>query len=336
MRSTSLHAIDAASSEEEKRRSGDTSFLAVTNPRLLPPMHLLRAFVATAHFASVARAAEALHLTPGAVSKQLGELEKWLDAALFDRVRKRLVLTSHGEAYRAALLPALQQLEAATLNAVQSRHGAEALHLGVLPTVRDKWLLPRLPAFCALHPRIELRVTTFSQVDDTPPADTFDAVIRFGRAEDPAWLSDYLVGREVVLIAPPTALQPHPLRAPPDVRHFQLIHHLLWPGGWAQWGALHRVAGLDVDTGVRLMLASSMINAVSTGGSVALMPLFFVHDDIAAGTLSAPFPCDRHDDGGYFLCYPARSAQRIGLGLLRAWLLNAARQTPRVSPAGAS
>jgi LysR family transcriptional regulator, glycine cleavage system transcriptional activator len=332
MRSTSLHAIDAVASSDDKRRSVGTSFRAVTKSRPLPPMALLQAFVVTAQLGSMARAAEALRLTPSAVSKQVAELERWLGVALFARVRKRLVLTSQGERYRTALMPALQQIEAATLEVIGNDRHSDVVNLGVLPTVQHKWLLPRLSAFRALHPHIDLRVSTYSQVDDTPPRSTFDAIIRFGPAEDAAWLSDYLVGREIALIAPPHAAQTHRLRTPHDVHRFQLIHHMLWADSWLQWSTMNRVRGLDTATGARLMLASSMIDAVSTSESVALMPLFFVHDEIAQGTVTAPFPPYRYEEGGYFLCFPAAATTRVAVAVLRAWLLDVAHDTPRVVP----
>jgi LysR family transcriptional regulator, glycine cleavage system transcriptional activator len=331
-----MHAIDAAASTEEQRRLVDMSFRAVTNPRLLPPMTLLRAFVVTAQMGSVTRASEALRLTPGAVSKQVAELERWLGVLLFARVRKRLLLTSQGEAYRAALRQALLQIEAATADLIGNDRRDDVVRLGVLPTVQQKWLLPRLPQFRALHPHIDLRVTTYSQVDDTPPQAEFDAIIRLGPADDAAWLSDYLVGREIVLIAPPEVARTHPLRTPHDVNRFQLIHHMLWPDSWAQWCAMHRVRDVDTTVGPRLTLASSMINAVSTSESVALMPLFLVHDDIAHGFVTAPFPPYRHEAGGYFLSFPASGTSRVALAVLRSWLLGVARDTPRTLPLGAA
>jgi len=59
---------------------------------------LLRAFVTVARLQTVAAAAQALHLTQGAVSKQIKELEDWLRLPLFERVRKRLQLTPAGRA----------------------------------------------------------------------------------------------------------------------------------------------------------------------------------------------------------------------------------------------
>ena len=64
--------------------------MARTMRRLHPPVHLLQAFATTARFGSISRAAEALHLTQSAVSKQVQELERWTGVARFERVGKRL------------------------------------------------------------------------------------------------------------------------------------------------------------------------------------------------------------------------------------------------------
>jgi len=47
-------------------------------------------------FGSVSRAADALHLTQSAVSKQVKELEGWVGVPLFERSRKRLALMRAG------------------------------------------------------------------------------------------------------------------------------------------------------------------------------------------------------------------------------------------------
>ena len=91
--------------------------------RLQPPIHLLKAFTTTARFASVSRASEALHLSQSAVSKQIAELEDITGVLLFERIRKRLVLSPAGMRYEAAIKPLLAQLEAATLELITSADG---------------------------------------------------------------------------------------------------------------------------------------------------------------------------------------------------------------------
>ena len=62
--------------------------------RHAPPTAALQAFEACARHLSVSRAAEELHLTQSAVSRQLAGLEALLGVRLFLRVRQRLVLTA--------------------------------------------------------------------------------------------------------------------------------------------------------------------------------------------------------------------------------------------------
>ena len=92
----------------------------LTHAQTLAPIHLLQAFVTTAHFGSISRAAQALHLTQSAVSKQVQDLEKHLGIALFERVRQGVTLTPAGRRYEASVRRLLAQLESATLEAIAS------------------------------------------------------------------------------------------------------------------------------------------------------------------------------------------------------------------------
>ena len=131
--------------------------------RLQPPIHLLKAFTTTARFASVSRASEALHLSQSAVSKQISELEQMTGVLLFERIRKRLVLSAAGTRYEAVIRLLLAQLEAATLELITSGDGGGALHVSTLPTFGAKCLIPRLPAFQKLYPQIALHFVPYVQ-----------------------------------------------------------------------------------------------------------------------------------------------------------------------------
>lgn len=301
--------------------------------KLLPPTHLLRAFLGVAEFGSVARAAEALHLTPGAVSKQIAELESWLAVPLFDRVRKKLVMTAHAKTYRDALQPAIGELESATLAVMRSRDGSSVIYLGYPPTVGERWLEPLLPDFTDSHPGIELRAMTFLPYPTNLPAAQLDAFVSYGPSEQPDMQSDYLLGGEIVLIAPPRELLKHPLSTPADLRHHDLVHHEAQPDAWPQWCRMHRVTHIDARKGPQLTLAHSIISAVGAGVGVALMPLFLVTRELAEGRLTAPFPPTRHERVGYYLCYPARMARNPAFGALRAWLLERAKRVTLDLPA---
>lgn len=288
--------------------------------QLHPPIHLLKAFATTARFGSISRAAEALHLTQSAVSKQVRELEAVTGVPLFVRLRKRLSLTPAGQRYEEAIRGVLAQLEAATLDLITSGDGGGALHLSTLPTFGAKWLIPRLPAFQAASPQIALHFVPYVQGYDFRRAD-LDCSILFGDGVWPGAVADYLTGREVVLIAPPAPRRRPLLRRPQDVAKFECLRHISVPNAWAHWCEAHGVVGLNTQAGPQLDQFHSLIRAVAAGMGVALVPQCLVRDDIASGIVSAPLDDGYVDDLGYWLCYPEAKARLPTLAAFRQWLL---------------
>src|SRR5690554_3097181 len=110
---------------------------AALMPPLDPRIKLrhLTCFVETDRQDGVVPAAESLGLSQPAISKSLAELEAILGVALFDRSRRKLVLTEFGALflrYANAAISALRQ----GVESVSHAHGADAVvRLGALPTV---------------------------------------------------------------------------------------------------------------------------------------------------------------------------------------------------------
>lgn len=289
--------------------------------RLHPPVHLLQAFATTARFDSISRAAEALHLTQSAVSKQVQELERWTGIALFERIRKRLSLTPAGLRYEAAVRPLLAQLEAATLDLITSGDGGGALHLSTLPTFGAKWLIPRLPRFQREHPQIALHFVPYVQGYDFHRPD-LDCSILFGGGVWPGAVADYLAGRDVILIAPPAPKGKPLIRKAKDVARFTRLQHVTVPHAWGRWCAAHGVDGINAMAGPQLDQFHSLIRAVAAGMGLALVPRCLVQDDVAAGVVSAPLDDGYVDELGYWLCYPEARAHLGPLAAFRQWLLH--------------
>jgi LysR family transcriptional regulator for metE and metH len=72
----------------------------------------LKLVVAVAEAGSLAKAGEALYLTPSALSHQLKEIEEKLGTALFQRINKKMLLTPIGERVLRAAHAILHELEA--------------------------------------------------------------------------------------------------------------------------------------------------------------------------------------------------------------------------------
>ncbi|MDP9900195.1 LysR substrate-binding domain-containing protein [Variovorax ginsengisoli] len=301
--------------------------------RLNPPLNLLRAFSTVARFGGVSRAAEALHLTQGAVSKQVQELERWIGVPLFERSRKRLTLTPAGERYEKAVRAVLARLEAATLELITSGDGGGALHLSTLPTFGAKWLIPRLPDFQRVHPQITLHFVPFVHGYDFQRPE-LDCSILFGDGHWPGARSHYLAGQDVALIAPRTGLAEVPIRSPQDLARCTLLRHVSVPQSWLQWSEAHGVRGLDPLAGPQFDQFQTMIRAVMVGMGVALVPRCLVQDEIGSGLVEEPLPGGGYrGDTGYWFCYPEGRGQLATLGHFRNWLLPMAEQAVEATAA---
>lgn len=292
--------------------------------RLAPPLHLLRSFSTVVQFRSVSRAAEALHLTQGAVSKQIKELETWVGVPLFGRTRKRLALTPAGEHYEKSVRSLLAQLEAATLELITSDDGAGVLHLSSLPTLGAKWLIPRLPSFQQLHPQISLQFVPYVEGYDFHRPD-LDCSILFGEGHWPGAQAHYLTGKDVALIAPRVAVADWPIAAAQDVARYALLRHVTVPEAWLRWSEAHEVRGIDPFSGPQFDQFQTMIRAVMAGMGLALVPRCLVQDEITAGLVREPLAHGGYRSAlGYWFCYPEGRSQRHALDCFRRWLLGCA------------
>jgi LysR family glycine cleavage system transcriptional activator len=293
--------------------------------RLHPPTQLLRAFVAVARLQTVSAAAVALHLTQGAVSKQIRELEDWLRVPLFERVRKRLQLTPAGARYLGAVEPLLVQLEAATLDLMSGPPDDGVLHLSVLPTFGAKWLIPRLPTFQAAHPRALLQFVPYVQGYDFTRPD-LDCAIRYGEGPWPGTIAEPVTGREMALIAAPRRAGDPPLRGPSDIAGYRLLQHATVPRAWSQWCGRHGVGGVNPHSGIQLDQYGAIVRAVSAGLGIGLVPTCLIEDELARGEVIEPLAAGAgrfEADAGYVLCYPEHKASLPAVLAFRGWLREA-------------
>lgn len=299
--------------------------------RLHPPIHLLRAFVATARHGSVSRAAQELHLTQSAVSKQVLELEDLLGVRLFQRVRGRLVPAPAGERYRPAVAQALELLQNATLELMAQGGPGYTLNLSTLPTFGAKWLIPRLPRFQQAHPQIILNFVPFTQGYDFAMAE-LDCAIRWGQGVWPGAVSHYLAGRDIVVIAPAKLPTGQPLRRPQDAARHTLLQHAANPTAWARWCEEEGVDHPSPLGGPRIEQVTSMVRAVMAGLGIALVPRCLVQEELENGLVSAPLQKSWIADEAYHLCYPEAKADLPAVIAFRDWVVNESAARP-VTPA---
>lgn len=294
--------------------------------RSLPSTAALTAFESAAFHLSFTAAARELHLTQGAVSRQVRALEEHLDAELFVRDRQRIRLSPAGEQYLQHLRAALDRLEGAALELRALRRGGGVLQLAILPTYGTRWLIPRFPSFAAAHPDVQVHFTTKVQPFDFATED-LDAAIHYGDGHWPDARLDALMPEEVVLVCSPAYRKKHGLKAPADLRRATLLQLATRPAGFEEWLRLQSTpaaasAGVDSRRGPRFEHHQMVLQAALAGLGVALLPTFVCDHELAAGSVVEVFANTRVRTGkGYWLVYPERRAELPALVAFRTWLL---------------
>lgn len=204
--------------------------------RRIPPMHALAAFEAAARLGGFAQAAEALHVTPSAVSHRIRQLEALLEMTLFERAPGGARLTTTGRLYLDNVREAFDRL---AHTGAALRQSFERLRVSVPPTFARQLLMSRLPEYLRLRPDIEIEVHLSIPLQDVT-AESADVEVRWGRGDYPGFDVSRLFEDRVVALAAPAYVSACGLRTAPDLIRAKLLRSPLLP--WRPW---FEGAGLD-------------------------------------------------------------------------------------------
>ena len=298
--------------------------------RTLPSTTALEAFEAAARHQSFTKAAEALSVTQSAICRQIAGLEAFLQVALFRRTRRGVVLTEAGADYARRVAQRLDDVERDTLDLMSRGGQGSAIELAVVPTFGTQWLLPRLPAFLARHPHVQVHLSARTRpflFADTP----FDAAIHAGVAGGAAWPGTemhFLMHEDLIAVASPALLAGiglaggagAPVPAAHDWARLPLLQQSTRPHAWREHLARIGIELPQPMAGARMELFSMLTQAAVQGMGLALVPPFLLQAELAQGTLVAFGPQAVPSDRAYSLIYPESKAERPALQALRAWL----------------
>lgn len=287
--------------------------------RRLPPLNAVRAFEATARNGSFTRAASELFVTQGAVSRHVATLERWLDAKLFTRTQRGIELTAKGSAYFRALKSALDQIDHATRQLQQSPDD-NLLRLKLPPTFAIRWLVPRLARFHALHPRIDVQITTSHERADFEREDV-DACIH-SEPEPPSAPGYRRVLDEVLIPVCSPGLRDAgpPLSEPRDLAKHVLLCSLNRPRDWPTWLAAAGVPDIDGNSGLKFENAALAYQAAIDQLGVMIAQRALVQDDLRAGRLVTPISLAVRTSGAYYLAYSPYRRKTDRLIAFDEWL----------------
>lgn len=296
-------------------------------PRL-PPLAALRAFEAAARLGRMTAAADELSVSPGAISRQVRQLEEHLGLPLFDGTKARPTLTAAARTLQPVLTTAFQQIEDTVRALGDAHHGP--LDVACFSTFTVKWLIPRLFDFHARHPGIEVRLRTTDTGTDAA-REGCDLLITAQEAAMPRDAAALPLFSERLgpVLSPALAARTGALRTPADLAGQPLLHTRARRSAWAAWAA---AAGADwpdaaAAAGPVYEHYYFTLEAAVRGLGIAVAPWHLVADDVQAGRLAAPFG---FADSGYdYLALRRTAAAHPRLDTFCQWLAAQARAMPQ-------
>ncbi len=166
----------------------------------------LRIFTAVAEREHVTRAAQALNLTQSAVSAAVSALESRYDVKLFNRIGRRIELTSAGRLFLEEARAVLARAQAAA-SVLDELGGLErgSLTVHASQTIASYWLPTRLVTFRAAHPGIAVRLSVGNTAQVARAVKDGEADVGFveGRVDDPALLQEQVGSDRLIVVASP-------------------------------------------------------------------------------------------------------------------------------------
>lgn len=281
----------------------------------LPSLNALRAFEAMARTGKATLAAEELHVTHSAVSRQVKALEAHLGVQLFAGPKHRLELTEAGRALLPALTGAFDQIASAVR---QTQRLGDELLIAVNASVSVKWLIPRLARFSAAHPHVNLQLAELpSHATSYRGADAVVRIVPTSRLSEPG-VSAFIPNHLGLVMAPALAERfADPLKAP---RLMAQTH----PQGWAIWAAL---AGVELEPAPEQPFAHLhfAIDAAIAGLGTAAISWPLVADYVRNGRLVAPMGFRRAESAFAMIASPGAGGRP--LDQFRQWLIDEGAKT---------
>ena len=281
-------------------------------------------FEAVATHLSFSAAADALSVTPAAVSQQIKALEGYIQVPLFRRSGRRVEITEEGLELLPAVRAGLEKLESA-LQQIKHYRRAGPLQVSTISSFLQIWLLPRIRSFRRKCPNIELRFHTSRDLVDFSRT-TNHVAIRLGRGNYPNLHSEKFLDDWLVPVASPDLIKQYGMiERGTNLNKYPLLESGDEP--WTAWSETHgdaawlsRAPSIDDSAG--------LLAAAEEGLGYVLTRWTLVTRALQKGTLRlAGKGALPYGLAYYFVC-PKNFLALPKVAQFREWIIAAAREFP--------
>ena len=284
----------------------------------------LRAFSVAARLLSFKAAADALFLTPSAVSHRIADLEKHLGQRVFVRKTRSIDLTDTGRALLAEVEPLLASLDAVVERATR-RAVRRVLRVVAPPFFATELLLPSLASLYGLQRRLDLKLSIANPhpAEHTSAADVSIIISR----EPPVGLAAtrLFAPRFVAATASPLAL----VAKEQGRRVFERQRRIVCRPREALWAQWFEMTGYAVGGSRGLLELDQLpaaVNAADRGLGIALVPTFVCERRLRGGRLVRIAEAEVEPGDAYYVVCRLEDRIRPDVRALLSWALSELRR----------
>lgn len=295
--------------------------------RLFHSAHHLMVFDAAARHLSFTKAAKELNVSQPAVSLAIKQFEAALGMPVFLRRHRAIELTDAGRVLADDVSEALGRV-VRTARELRRRQDRGHVTLSISTAFANYWMVPRLAAFHASHPEIEIRLQTTDKDLDLAEEGLHLGVRRgFGDWEDVE--GEKIADERLFPVASPKlAAYLMGIRSLSDLSHARLIH-LEEPfrprPTWGDWFTAMGVSYTDRGEGLRLNDYALVIQAAMAGEGIALGWWHVLEGLIAQRLLMPVSDWEWRSDQAFYLVWPRAETLPETVKAVRDWILETAR-----------
>ena len=291
----------------------------------------LHTFSQVANHPSFSSAAKSMHLTTGAISQQLLQLEAQLGFSLFERHSRGIRLTEAGQSLLSVVQRSLQDIDT-TIQHLNQRGNRKEIRLKLTPSFAFKWLVPRLEDFYRQHPDIQIQTFAEGALVDSERRD-FDLAIDYGPFPYSRANAELLLEEFLLPVMSPSYLHAHPdlMTSPGDLfawREVVLLHDAMpWAKAardyeWLYWAS---EMGVDLAThqGHFFNRTDMAMSAAEAGVGIAMARLALLSNELEQGKLVTPFEPIAANAGYYLIAHNQSDTTAIFIEWLKGQVYRA-------------
>ncbi len=250
-------------------------------------LNSIRAFVNVVQSGSFAGAARLMNVSPSVITKRINQLENHLDAELLRRSTRQLTITDLGAAYYERCARILDEIdEAASVVKSMDWNLDGLLRISCTSSFASRYLVRDVCDFQMEHPQLRI---DFRQNDYiyNPIAEGYDLCIQTRDIPNDAIIKRPVAKLHRLMIATHRYLQTHgELSRPEDLaRHRIAFNNFVTPKLEIELTKNNYKTSVPIKP---VMLTNSiwlLKSAVLQGDCIALVPIFYFADELAAGTV---------------------------------------------------